>query len=146
MTDSNDLANGFWPYRSETPTYRQIPEDAVDRADVYELLRRIARREDAIGDAGRVSGSLYSGDHDHYGYLAEVFGLFGHANVLQRDMYPSATKFEGEIIAMTLDLLHGSAAPGACGVLTSGGSESLLRTICCPAAAAELGLTVPPHR
>ena len=66
MTDSNDLADGVWPYRSETPTYRQIPQDAVDRADVYELLRRISRREDAIGDAGRVSGSLYGGDHDHW--------------------------------------------------------------------------------
>jgi sphinganine-1-phosphate aldolase len=129
MTDSDELADGFWPYRAETPTYRQIPDDPVARADVYESLRRIARREDAIGDAGRVSGSLYSGDHDHYGYLAEIFGLFGHANVLQRDMYPSATKFEGEIIAMTLDLLHGSAAPGACGVLTSGGSESLVTAL-----------------
>ena len=57
MTDSNDLADGVWPYRSETPTYRQIPQDAVDRADVYELLRRISRREDAIGDAGRVTAA-----------------------------------------------------------------------------------------
>ena len=126
MADSDDLADGFWPYRVETPTHRKIPEDPEARAEVFQQLRRIAQREDAIGDAGRVSGSLYSGDHEHYGYLAEIFGLFGHANVLQRDMYPSATKFEGEIIAMTLELLNGGSAPGACGVLTSGGSESLV--------------------
>ena len=34
-------------------------------------------------------------------FLNEAFGLFAHVNVLQRDMCPSATKFEGEIIAMT---------------------------------------------
>ena len=36
----------------------------------------------------------------HYRFLTEAFGLFAHVNVLQRDMCPSATKFEGEIIAM----------------------------------------------
>ena len=51
--------------------------------------------------------------------MNEAFGLFAHVNALQRDMCPSLTKFEGEIIAMTLDLLHadavtdGRAAPGS---------------------------------
>jgi glutamate/tyrosine decarboxylase-like PLP-dependent enzyme len=72
-----------------------------------------------------VSGSLYCGDHDHYHFLGEVFDQFSHANVLQRDMYPSATKFEGEIIAMTSDLLHGTGV----GVVTSGGSESLITAL-----------------
>ncbi len=46
-------------------------------------------------------------------------------------MYPSATRFEGEIIAMTGDMLHAplleSGAP--CGVLTSGGTESLMNPL-----------------
>ena len=85
----------------------------------------MAHAEDAQGDKGTVSGSLYCGDHDHYAFLGEVFNLFSHANVLQRDMYPSATKFEGEIIAMTSDLLHGTGV----GVVTSGGSESLITAL-----------------
>ena len=72
----------------------------------------MATEEDHKGDSGRVSGSIYSGDHDHYEFLAEAFGAFAHANVLQRDMYPSATKFEGEIIAMTADMLHGDDVHG----------------------------------
>ncbi|MGA1090127.1 MAG: aminotransferase class V-fold PLP-dependent enzyme, partial [Candidatus Nanopelagicales bacterium] len=56
----------------------------------------------------------------------EVFEQFAHANVLQRDMYPSATKFEGEIIAMVADLLH---APQPVGVVTSGGSDSLVHAL-----------------
>jgi glutamate/tyrosine decarboxylase-like PLP-dependent enzyme len=48
-------------------------------------------------------------------------------NTLQRDMCPSATKFEAEIIAMTLDLLGGSDLKGSTpgGLVTSGGSGSI---------------------
>ncbi|MBK9179391.1 MAG: aspartate aminotransferase family protein [Acidimicrobiales bacterium] len=92
----------------------------------------MAAEEDRKGDEGRVSGSIYHGDHEWYGFLTEAFGRFAHANVLQRDMYPSSTKLEGEIVAMTAAMLHGEAVgdhhPGeeVCGVLTSGGTESLI--------------------
>ncbi len=42
-------------------------------------------------------------------YLNEVFSLFSHMNAIQRDMCPSATRFESEIGAMTLDLMHADA-------------------------------------
>ena len=69
----------------------------------------MATEEDASWESGKCSGTMYCGDHDHYAFLNEAFGLFAHVNVLQRDMCPSATKFEAEIIAMTLDLLHAEA-------------------------------------
>ena len=84
----------------------------------------MSTEEDRKGDTGRVSGSIYSGDHDHYAFLTEAFGFYAHANVLQRDMYPSATKMEAEIIAMTADMLHGDDDTG--GLVTSGGTESLV--------------------
>jgi sphinganine-1-phosphate aldolase len=120
-----EMLDGFWPYRRSTVAYRAVPPEPVDRASILASIAEMARSEDAQGDAGTVSGSLYCGDHDHYGFLGEVFSLFSHANVLQRDMYPSATKFEGEIIAMTSDLLHGTGV----GVVTSGGSESLITAL-----------------
>ena len=94
MSDFDDFIDGFYPYRKETTTYRRIPDEAAERAEVLAEISAMAKREDATGDEGKVSGSLYSGDHEHYGYLGEVFSQFAHANVLQRDMYPSATKFE----------------------------------------------------
>lgn len=124
-----DFVDGLYPYRHNSRTYRSIEDAPRSRAEVLDEVRRMATAEDAKGAAGRVSGSLYSGDHEHYAYLAEVFGQFAHANILQRDMYPSATKFEAEIIAMTLDLLHGDSGQGACGVITSGGSESLITAL-----------------
>src|SRR4051794_15648301 len=116
------IVDGLWPYRDTTPAYREIPARPVDRSALLATIADLARREDAPGDRGTVSGSLYSGDHDHYAFLGEVFTLFSHANAIQRDMYPSATKFEGEIISMTSALLHGTGV----GVLTGGGSESLI--------------------
>ena len=125
-SDAERMLDDLFPYRRTMPTYRQIPADGVDRDEILTDIASMAKAEDAVGDAGRVSGSLYSGDHEHYRFLAEVFEQFAHANVLQRDMYPSATKFEGEIIAMVADLLH---APQPVGVVTSGGSDSLVHAL-----------------
>ena len=69
----------------------------------------MAVEEDAFWETGKCSGTMYCGDHEHYAFLNEAFGLFAHVNALQRDMCPSATRFEGEIIAMALDLMHADA-------------------------------------
>ena len=119
------LLGDLYPYRSTTETYHSVPPDPVGHEAILAELTEMAHREDELGDQGRVSGSIYAGDHAHYRFLGEVFDLYSHANVLQRDMYPSATKFEGEVIAMTSDLLHGTGV----GVVTSGGSESLITAL-----------------
>jgi glutamate/tyrosine decarboxylase-like PLP-dependent enzyme len=101
----------FYPYRGRFRSYHGLPAEGRDRQSILEELATMASEEDRIGDRGRVSGSIYHGDHDHYRFLTEAFRLFAHANVLQRDMYPSATKLEAEIVAMTAGMLHGEAAP-----------------------------------
>jgi glutamate/tyrosine decarboxylase-like PLP-dependent enzyme len=142
VSEFDDFIDGFYPYRKQSINYRRIPDEPRDRAEVLAEIKAMARAEDSMGDEGRVSGSLYSGDHEHYGYLGEVFAQFSHANVLQRDMYPSATKFEAEIVAMVLDLVNGDA--NACGVVTSGGSESLITALYTyREAARERGVTKP---
>lgn len=124
------MMDELYPYRATSQTYAAIPDNGRLPAEVIAEVRSFSSREDAMGDEGRVSGSLYSGDHNHYHLLTEVFEEFAHVNVLQRDMYPSATKFEAEIIAMTLDMLHGTNVDSdTCGVITSGGSESLITAL-----------------
>lgn len=119
-----EILDSFYPYQDRFAAHRRIPADPLPRDAVLDLVRTLAAEEDALGDTGKVSGSLYLGDHDQYHFLAQVFESFAHANVLQRDMYPSSTKFEGEIVAMTAAMLHGDAS--TVGVLTSGGTESLM--------------------
>ena len=125
-SDLDRMLDDLFPYRRTTETFRQVPDQGVSRDEILTDIAAMAKAEDAVGDAGRVSGSLYSGDHEHYHFLTQVFEHFAHANVLQRDMYPSATKFEGEIIAMAADLFHD---PQPIGVVTSGGSDSLVHAL-----------------
>ena len=125
-SDLDRMLDDLFPYRRTTETYRQLPDAGASREEILTEIAAMSKAEDAVGDAGRVSGSLYSGDHEHYHFLAQVFEHFAHANVLQRDMYPSATKFEGEIIAMAAELLHD---PQPIGVVTSGGSDSLIHAL-----------------
>ena len=114
----------FYPYRARFKTYERLEPGGRDRQSILDELATMAHEEDRIADLGHVSGSIYHGGHDHYAFLAEAFRLFAHANVLQRDMYPSATKLEAEIVAMTAAMLYGS--PEVCGVVTFGGTESLI--------------------
>ena len=120
-----------FPYAQRFDVNRTMPATGRPRAEILDELRTMSAEEDTTWETGKVSGTMYCGDHDHYDFLTEAFGLYAHVNVLQRDICPSATRFEGEIIAMTLDMLHADAATGhtadadPVGLVTSGGSGSI---------------------
>jgi sphinganine-1-phosphate aldolase len=122
-----------YPYADRFPVLRGMPSEGRDRNAIITELRDIATAEDKTWETGKCSGTMYCGDHQHYDFMNEVFGMYSHMNVLQRDMCPSATRFEGEIIAMTLDLMHGADAQstddGPVGLITSGGSGSILHSV-----------------
>ena len=107
-----------------------FPLEPIEKASIDEL-RTLATEEDTSWEDGKVSGTMYCGDHDHYEFLNEAFALFAHVNALQRDICPSATRFEGEIIAMTLDLFHADAVTDGTpvGIVTSGGTASIAHAI-----------------
>jgi glutamate/tyrosine decarboxylase-like PLP-dependent enzyme len=108
-------------------------DSGLGAAAVIAELEKISRAEDGVWADGRCSGTIYCGDRAIYDLSAAAFGRFSYVNALQRDMCPSQTRFESEIIAMTLDMLHGDAARARglepCGVIGSGGSESILSAI-----------------
>ena len=116
-----------FPYRDRFEVHHGLPERGRSRPEILGDLRTMAEEEDAMWETGKCSGTMYCGDHDHYAFLTEAFGLYAHVNALQRDMCPSATKFEAEIIAMVLDLMHAEAiADGTpAGLVTSGGTGSI---------------------
>jgi len=142
VADDDSLID-FYPYRQRFRTYHRLEAEGRDRKSILDELATMAAEEDGIADRGRVSGSIYHGGHDHYRFLTEAFRLFAHANVLQRDMYPSATKLEAEIVAMTASMLHGTEQ--VCGVVTFGGTESLINPMLVyrDRGRAEKGITEP---
>ncbi|HEY5170705.1 MAG TPA: aspartate aminotransferase family protein [Acidimicrobiia bacterium] len=108
-----------------------MPSEGRSRDAIIAELEQLAHDEDKTWETGKCSGTMYCGDHTHYEFLGRAFELFAHMNALQRDMCPSMTKFEGEIIAMTLDMLHADAITDGepVGLVTSGGSGSILHAV-----------------
>ena len=120
-----------FPYAQEFEVHRTLPEEGTDRATILAMMSELASREDRTWESGQCSGTMYCGDHDHYDFLNEAFAHFSHVNTLQRDMCPSATKFEAEVVAMTLDLLGAGAISTTtpAGLVTSGGSGSIAHAV-----------------
>ena len=113
-----------YPYADRFPVNRALPEHGRPRDDILAELRTMAAEENRVWEGGRCSGTMYCGDREHYEFLTQAFGQFAHQNALQRDMCPSATRFEGEVIAMVLDLMHAGAVTDGepVGMVTSGGT------------------------
>jgi glutamate/tyrosine decarboxylase-like PLP-dependent enzyme len=120
-----------YPYLNEVPAHRTLPPMGLDRQEILEALSMMSSKENKAWESGQCSGTMYCGDHSHYEFLNEAFGYFSYVNTLQRDMCPSATKFESEIIAMTLDLLgaHHIVHTTPVGLITSGGSGSIAHAV-----------------
>ncbi|HWI64045.1 MAG TPA: aminotransferase class V-fold PLP-dependent enzyme [Symbiobacteriaceae bacterium] len=113
------------PYRGLLPTMDRLP--AVGRSP-GEILAEVAQLHDLEAPrwkAGYSSGAVYHGDDDHVSVLNQVYALHSQSNPLHPDLWPSAVKFESEIVAMTARMLGGE--PGeVVGTVSSGGTESIL--------------------
>jgi sphinganine-1-phosphate aldolase len=134
MADHSPLANVFgnlYPYRDRFEAYSQIPQKGRVHEEIFKELHVIAGEEDRFWETGLISGTMYHGGKEHYAFLNRVFSLFSYVNLLQRDICPSGTKFESEIISMVAKMLHGDVVKkynpedDVCGTVTSGGTESI---------------------
>lgn len=149
--DVEKLLRALYPYAEEYGAIKSFPEKGLAAGEIIAQMKAMSSKEDGKWENGKCSGTMYCGDHDHYAVLNEAFSYFSHVNALQRDMCPSMNRFESEIIAMVLDLLHGEAveqhdeSQKACGVLGSGGTESILNAVLAyrEKAAAERGVKEP---
>jgi sphinganine-1-phosphate aldolase len=134
MSEKSQMISVFgdlYPYKDRFESYSQIPQKGRDQAGIIADLHSIAEEEDKFWETGLISGTMYHGGKEHYAFLNKVFSLFSYVNLLQRDICPSGTKFESEIIAMVAKMLHGDAVKDynpqdeVCGTVTSGGTESI---------------------
>ena len=135
MDHLEQLIRGLYPYADSHGVIRSLPAEGRAPDAILSELRAIARGENQAWESGRCSGTMYSGEHQHYDFLNEVFALFSFVNSLQRDMCPSMTRFESDIIAMTADLMHGEAVKAVdpsyevCGSIGFGGTESIINPL-----------------
>lgn len=73
--------------------------------------------------SGRVSAAVFHEKSELREIGLDAIARFLSANALHADIFQSTRQMEAEIVAMTLKLFKGNDE--ACGVLTSGGTESL---------------------
>ena len=135
MRGNPEMVDSLFPYRDKYITHNKMPETSTSKQEVMKQIKEMHDVESAPWKSGKISGSFYHGDQDHYDFLNEAFSFYSQVNSIQRDVCPSLTKYEGEIIAMTLDILHGDAVnkrnpdQKACGSLTTGGTDSIYQSV-----------------
>jgi glutamate/tyrosine decarboxylase-like PLP-dependent enzyme len=128
-----ELETTIRPYKDSHTAYSSIPEIGCDRDEILKEMERIGTAETSKWKKGFVSGAVYHGDDEHIDFLNEVYTIHSQSNPLHNDVWPSSTKYEAEIVAMTADMLGAKTASDdsstdeeICGVVSSGGTESIL--------------------
>src|SRR5690242_14732015 len=100
-----DLERQLRPYQDQVPSFRALPAQGLARSEVAGLVERLASAEERRWREGYASGAVYHGDPGHVAFLNRVYAAQSQSNPLHPDLWPSATKFEAEIVAMTADML-----------------------------------------
>ena len=134
MSDEQEDINLFGdmhPYNKRFKVFTKLPEKGLDEEEVLDEIAYMSEQENKKWQGGQCSGTMYHGGMEHYAFLNKVFSMFSYINIMQRDLCPSGTKFEAEVVTMVGKMLHGDEVSKVnpmdevAGVVTSGGTESI---------------------
>lgn len=123
--------------------YLTLPKDGLPADAVRAELDALAAMDHTRWEDGYVSGAVYHGEDGLMELQPDAFRKFTVANPIHPDVFPGVRKMEAEVVSMVLNIFH--TPPGAAGVTTAGGTESILMA-CLTArqkAFAERGVTEP---
>ncbi|KAK3985563.1 pyridoxal phosphate-dependent transferase [Cladorrhinum sp. PSN332] len=109
---------------TNTTRYLTLPKQGWDQEAVRKELEALANMDHTRWEDGYVSGAVYHGEEELMKLQTEAYGKFTVANPIHPDVFPGVRKMEAEVVAMVLSLFN--APPGAAGVSTSGGTESII--------------------
>lgn len=120
-----------------------LPGDAASSSSLLSEIRSLLDKD--MASSGFLKGKAFAGIYHHpLGELtdlqSQVMTAFINTNLLYPGIFRSARKFEAETVAMVVSMLKGKLgldsdpssgkdadpAPDACGLLTTGGTESIL--------------------
>src|SRR5574341_1703293 len=139
-------------YRHHFETFTSLPAKRRGSEEILDEMQAMTDLEAGRWRDGYASGSVYNGDAEHIDFLNRVYAINSQSNPLHTDLWPSAVKYESEIVSMTANMLGataGGAPPGTpdgiCGSVSSGGTESILLAMKTyrDRAGAEKGITKP---
>ena len=102
----------------------RLPENGVPRAELLRTIESLATINRDFSK-GQFSGSIYhGGDHGYTDFINAAMAAHQWSNPLHAGQFGGVRKMEAEIIQMCVSMFNGPK--GACGAITSGGTESIL--------------------
>lgn len=105
-------------YRTELPKKGLSFDEVMNQISNYDKLPSVKWKQ------GYVSGAIYNGNPELTKLNTAVFEKYTWSNPLHPDVFPQIRKMEAEVVQWTVKLFNGSKE--ACGVMTSGGTESII--------------------
>lgn len=117
------------PFAHDVVKRTRLDDHGIAHDEVAAEMAELSRPEHERWRDGFVSGAVYHGSADHVAFMNRIYAMFSQTNPLHADLWPSVVKYEAEIVAMTADLLgaaHVTDGGPVCGVVSSGGTESIM--------------------
>ncbi|OQY03124.1 MAG: aspartate aminotransferase family protein [Bacteroidetes bacterium 4572_117] len=124
----SEIEESAKPYK-DLESFPVIPQKGIEREDILQKMIGFQEKEQDKWKDGFVSGAVYHGDNEHIEFLNKVLAINSQSNPLHSDVWPSAAKYEAEIVSMTGNMMNGHAVTGkdeVCGTVSSGGTESIM--------------------
>ncbi len=122
-----EIEKSLKPYQEGYPKLAQLPGEGMDREEILEMMENYKQLEAAQWEDGYVSGAVYNGNEVHIDFMNRVYAINSQSNPLHPEIWPSTTKFDAEVVAMTASMLSGDqASQEIVGTVSSGGTESIL--------------------
>ena len=103
----------------------ELPKCGMSKENIVKRITSLKGSESlSVWEKGMVSGTVYSGAEELTELTTEIFRMTSWSNNLHPEVFPFTRKLEAETIKMCCSMFHGG--PDACGVLTAGGTESII--------------------
>jgi sphinganine-1-phosphate aldolase len=100
-----------------------IPDEGINPGILLQRVKSL-QEDDIAWKAGRVWSLVYFADEEHDHLLKAASNELFSTNYLNPFAFKSLQQMEQEVVRMTINMLHGNN--DAVGVMTSGGTESIL--------------------
>ncbi|XP_024062374.1 sphingosine-1-phosphate lyase 1 [Terrapene carolina triunguis] len=120
----DDVASGLHFLNDGKGYIKALPAQGMSQPVLLEKMKEYSSMGKVHWEDGKVSGTVYSGEEKLTHLLVKVYEEFAWSNPLHPDVFPGLRKMEAEVVRMACTLFNGG--PNSCGVMTSGGTESIL--------------------
>jgi len=111
--------------KMRTEKIHKIPTVGIKAKKIMEKMDKWNTRDAEFRNNKHVTGCMYAREDDEaIELIKEYTKNYLYANPIHFEIFPSAMQMEAEVISMTAGLYNGTK--DTCGILTNGGTESIL--------------------